>query len=70
MTTAATTPMDALKTAAFKKFDLCKIEDLKSEAKNLMTNFEDGAGVAFVILLDYLEAKMTETEYVEFCDNL
>lgn len=64
------TMMDALKATAFKKFDLCKVEELKAEAKKLMDNHEDGAGVAFVILLDYLETKMTETEYVEFCDNL
>jgi len=45
-------------------------EQLKEMARLLMTNYEDGAGVVFNFVLDILETRMTESEYVEFCDNL
>jgi len=45
-------------------------EQLKEMARLLMTNYEDGAGVVFNFVLDVLENRMSESEYVEFCDNL
>jgi len=45
-------------------------EMLKDVAKKLMTNFEEGAAVSFKYVLDELERRMPEPEYVEFCDNL
>ena len=45
-------------------------EMLKDVAKKLMTNFEEGAAIVFCFTLDELEQRMSESEYVEFCDNL
>ena len=43
---------------------------LKDSAKGLAENFTEGAGVAFVAVLNELENRMTEKEYVIFCDAL
>ena len=43
---------------------------LKESAELLMDSYEDGAGVAFVFVLTELENRMTEAEYIEFCDSL
>jgi len=45
-------------------------EQLKEMARLLMTNYEDGAIIVFNFVLDVLESRMPESEYVEFCDNL
>lgn len=45
-------------------------EILKQSAILLMDNFEEGAGVAFNFILDELEKRMTESEYINFCDSL
>ena len=43
---------------------------LKECAQALMSNFEDGAGVVFVLVLDELEKRMTAEEYSQFCESL
>lgn len=43
---------------------------LKEMAQKLMTNYEDGAGVVFNLVLSELETRMSETEYVNFCESL
>ncbi len=45
-------------------------DTLKESAQALMSNFEDGAGVAFVMVLDELEKRMTAEEYGQFCESL
>lgn len=45
-------------------------ELLKQSAILLMDNFEEGAGAAFNFILDELEKRMTESEYINFCDSL
>lgn len=45
-------------------------EMLKDVAKRLMNNFEEGSAIAFKYVLDELEARMPESEYVDFCENL
>lgn len=64
------TTYETMKKSFFQKFAQCPINELKEEAVKLMDNFEDGATIVFNILLDYLETKMTEEEYTEFCDSL
>lgn len=43
---------------------------LKQMAQLLMTNSDEGAGVVFVAVLNVLEARMKESDFVAFCDNL
>lgn len=45
-------------------------DQLKEMAQQLKDNFEEGAGVSFVFVLDELEIRLPEKEYVEFCDTL
>ena len=59
-----------MKEKAFKGFAAYSIEDLKKRLVELMNSHEQGAGIVFNILLDYLESKMPESEFVAFCDSL
>lgn len=59
-----------IKENAFKGFDNYSIEDLKKRLFDLMNSTEQGSGIVFNILLDYLESKMPEAEFVAFCDSL
>ena len=59
-----------MKEKAFKGFAAYSIEDLKKRLVELMNNHEQGAAIVFNILLDYLESKMPEAEFVAFCDSL
>jgi hypothetical protein len=61
---------ETFKTIAYSKFQKCKIEDLKKEAVRLMDDFSEGANLTFNVLLSYLEEKMSETEYIKFCEAL
>ncbi len=45
-------------------------DQLKEMAQQLMTNYEDGAGVVFNFVLEELETRMDKIEYVNFCENL
>jgi hypothetical protein len=39
-------------------------------ARDLMNVHTEGSGLVFVYTLDEIESRMTETEFVEFCDSL
>ena len=45
-------------------------DTLKDTAKNLMTTFETGAGVAFEMTLSEIQKRMSEKEFIEFCDSM
>lgn len=64
------TPYTRFKKVAYLGFLKFPVEELKDRARELMDNHEDGAGLTFSVLLDYLEEQMTESDFVEFCDNL
>jgi len=46
------------------------VEELKEQIKIYMDKTEDYAIVVFVALLDALELKIDEAEYIQFCDSL
>lgn len=46
------------------------IEQLKEMAKILMNDFQEGAGIVFNFTLDEIENRISEKEFVEFCDSL
>ena len=62
--------MQALKAKMVEKAKSMKIEDLKSEAAKMAQCFEDYADHVLMALLDALESKVSEQEFVEFCDQL
>ena len=43
---------------------------LKETAGLLMSRFDDGAGVAFVFVLDELEKRLSDEDFIQFCDAL
>lgn len=43
---------------------------LKNMAKQLMADTQEGAGVVFVMVLDVIEQRMEENEFIAFCDSL
>jgi hypothetical protein len=43
---------------------------LKTAALNLMNDFSEEAGVAFVFVLNELENRMSESEFFEFTESL
>lgn len=43
---------------------------LKKCALELMNDFSEGAGVAFVFVLNELENRLSETEFLNFTDTL
>lgn len=61
---------DALKKVLTAKVAAHTTDELKKMAKELMSNFEDGAGIVFNEVLNVLEGRMTETEYTQFCETL
>ena len=62
--------MQALKAKMVEKAKSMKIEDLKSEAAKMAQCYEDYAHYVLTALLDALESKITEQEFVDFCDQL
>lgn len=46
------------------------INELKAAARLLMTDYSDGAGVAFAFVLNELEDRLTPEAYEAFCDSL
>jgi len=46
------------------------VEELKEQIKIYMDKTEDYAIVVFAALLDALELKIDEAEYIQFCDSL
>lgn len=43
---------------------------LKESAKLLMNRFENGTDFAFNQIIDELEKRMPENEFIEFCETL
>ncbi len=47
-----------------------KTETIKESIALMMHRFDDAATVVFVALLDELEKRLPENEYVQFCNEL
>ena len=62
--------MQALKDKMLEKAKSLTIEDLKVEAVKMNQCHEDYAHHVLTALLDALESKITEQEFVDFCDQL
>ena len=55
---------------AFSKFENCNINELKQEAVKLFNDCTDEAGYVFDVLMQYLETKMNEVEFISFCKSM
>lgn len=55
---------------AFASFEKCNINELKQEAIKLFNNCADEAGDVFDVLMQYLETKMNEVEFISFCQSM
>lgn len=55
---------------AFSKFEKCNINELKQEAVKLFNDCTDEAGYVFDVLMQYLETKMNEVEFISFCKSM
>lgn len=53
-----------------KKISLLDIEQLQIMLSMLKDNFEDGATIVYLKVLDELEIKMGEAEFIKYCDSL
>jgi hypothetical protein len=47
-----------------------ELSELKVMAKMLQNNFEEGSCVVFSAVINELELRMPEKDFVSFCDNL
>ena len=45
-------------------------ETLKETAKKLMSDFRNGTSLSLDIVLDEIETRMSEDDFVKFCDEL
>ena len=52
------------------KLETLTVNELKIELTKLMDNHESGSALVWSAALDVLESKISEKEFVEFCDNL
>jgi hypothetical protein len=55
---------------AFSSFEKCSISELKQEAVKLFDNCSNEAGDVFDALMQYLESKMSEAEFILFCQSM
>lgn len=62
--------MQALKAKMLEKAKTLTVTELKIEAEKMSQCFEDYAGYVLTALLDALESKVTEQEFIAFCDKL
>lgn len=62
--------MQALKDKMVKKAKSLTVEELKAEAAKMAQCLEAYADHVLMALLDALESKVTEQEFVEFCEQL
>ena len=62
--------MQALKDKMLEKAKSLTIEDLKVEAVKMNQCYEDYTHHVLTALLDALESKVSEQEFVEFCNQL
>lgn len=62
--------MQALKAKMVEKAKTLTVAELKTEAGKMSQCFEDYAHYVLTALLDALESKITEQEFVDFCDQL
>ena len=52
------------------KAETLTIEQLKDGIVSLANDFQDGADIVFGVLLDVLMARVSESDFLEFCDDL
>lgn len=62
--------MQALKAKMVEKAKTLTVAELKTEAGKMAQCFEDYADHVLMALLDALESKVSEQEFVEFCEKL
>lgn len=62
--------MQALKAKMVEKAKTLTVAELKTEAGKMSQCFEDYADHVLMALLDALESKVSEQEFVEFCGKL
>lgn len=53
-----------------ERIETLSVENLKACAKGLFVNDADSAGVALDAALTELELRLSETDFIEFCDSL
>lgn len=60
----------AIPTAAKEKLSNQSVDNLQDMAKTLMTRFDEGAGDVLDWVLEELEQRMTEKDFILFCESL
>jgi hypothetical protein len=58
------------KAVSTKKLNKLSLTELQSEVKRLMNDHGEGVALVWNVLIDVVESKMSESDFIEFCDNL
>lgn len=58
------------KAIAKAKLEKLSVPDLKQQAIELSTKLDNSSSMVLESILDVLESKMDESEFVAFCDSL
>ena len=66
----AVSKKEELKNKMIAKIQGKSTSQLKIMARLLVDDYSEGAGVVFVFVLDELEGRLSQVDYITFTDNL